>query len=145
MTENEMPLVKAHEMGEHEAGRLLGDSWNGMLMELAHSPAELMARAVRDHLADSLYSLPMLAEQNQAASIHFFMGNLSGMRKLLFPALQKAYDQWLDTGDAGAFAQIARGGAVHWLALAEDMMELHAQEGVMAEDALKQLVKSRKL
>ena len=145
MTDNEMPLVKSHEMGEREAGRLLGEDWNNMLLDLAHSPAELMARAVRDHLADCLYSLPLLAEQNQAPSIHFFMGNLSGMRKLLFPTLQKAYDQWLDTADTSAFATIAGSGAVHWLALAEDMMELYAVGGPMAEDALKLLVKSRKL
>ena len=145
MTENEMPLVKSHEMGEHEAGRLLGDNWNQMLIELAHSPVELMARAVRDHLADCMYSLPLLAEQNQAPSIHFFMGNLSGMRKLLFPALQRAYDQWLETADTGAFARTARTGAAHWRALAEDMMGLYAVEGAMAEDTLKLLVKSRKL
>ncbi len=145
MTENEMPLVKAHEMGEHEAGKLLGENWNQMLMQLAYSQAELMARAVRDHLADCIYSLPMLAEQNHAPAIHFFMGNLSGMRKLLFPALQPAYDQWLDTGDTGAFVHFASSGKAHWLALAEDMMALHAREGVAAAEPIKQLVEARKL
>ncbi len=145
MTENEMPLVKSHEMGEHKAGRLLGENWNKMLMDLAYSPAELMARAVRDHLADCLYSLPLLVEQNHAPSIHFFMGNLSGMRKLLFPALQLAYDQWLDTRDTDAFASLAQSGKGHWQSLAEDMMALHAGEGAMASDAIKLLVEARKL
>jgi hypothetical protein len=145
MTEREMPLVKSHELGEHEAGRLLGENWNQMLMELAYTPAELMARAVRDHLADCLCSLPMLAEQNQAPSIHFFMGNQSGMRKLLFPALQLAYDQWLDTGDTEAFARLARSGKAHWLALAEDMMALYTREGAMAAEPVKLLVEARKL
>ena len=98
MTENEIPLVKAHEMGEYEAGKLLGEDWQPMLMDMAHTQSELMARAVRDHLADCISSLPMLAESNRAPLIHFFMGNLSGMRKLLFPALQQAYDFWLDSG-----------------------------------------------
>jgi len=67
------------------------------------------------------------------------------MRKLLFPALQLAYDQWLDTRDTDAFASLARSGEGHWLALAEDMMALHATEGVLAADAIKPLVEARKL
>lgn len=145
MTENEMPLVKSHELGEYEAGRLLGKGWNKMLVDLACSPAELMARAVRDHLADCLHSLPLLAEQNHSPSIHFFMGNLSGMRKLLFPALQLAYDQWMDNQDAAVFAHLAVSGRGHWLALAEDMMVLHAREGTMAAGSLKLLVEARSL
>jgi len=67
------------------------------------------------------------------------------MRKLLFPALQLAYDQWLDTRDTDAFASLARSGEGHWLALAEDMMALHATEGALAADAIKPLVEARKL
>jgi len=67
------------------------------------------------------------------------------MRKLLFPALQLAYDQWLDTRDTEAFASLARSGEGHWLDLAEDMMAVHAGEGPMAADAIKQLVEARKL
>ncbi len=67
------------------------------------------------------------------------------MRKLLFPALQLAYDQWLDTRDTDAFASLAHRGEGHWLALAEDMMALHAGEGAMADDAIKLLVEARKL
>ena len=145
MTESEMPLVKSHELGEYEAGKLLGTDWNRMLVDLACSPAELMARAVRDHLADCLQSLPLLAEQNHAPSIHFFMGNLSGMRKLLFPALQLAYDQWMDNRDAAVFARLAVSGRGHWLALAEDMLIQHAREGKMAADPLKRLVETRSL
>mgnify|MGYP000521753281 CR=1 FL=1 len=67
------------------------------------------------------------------------------MRKLLFPALQLAYDQWLDTRDTEAFASLAQSGKGHWMGLAEDMMAVHAGEGAMAADAIKQLVEARKL
>ncbi len=95
MTETELQAVLAHEIGEYQAGRLLGDAWNEMLLDLGKTPAELMARAVRDHLADCMNTLPELVRQGSAASIHFYLGNLNNMRKLIFPGLGGAYQEWL--------------------------------------------------
>ena len=61
MTDREVDNALLHEQGEYQAGQLLGDdAWNAMLLDLAETPAELMARAVRDHLADCLVTLPRI-------------------------------------------------------------------------------------
>ncbi len=129
MTDAELTLVTLHEQGEYEAGKRLGENWNRMLQELSGTPAELMARAVRDHLADSLVTLPELAVMGQPASIHFYAGNLSAMRKELFPGLLLAYESWLSSGDSGIFRQLAGPAADHWLAVGRQMLRLHQEDG----------------
>ena len=78
MTAAEMDVVGAHERGEYDAGLALGDAWERMLLDLSLTPAELMARAIRDYIANCTRTLPMLVEANREASIHFFAGNLAG-------------------------------------------------------------------
>lgn len=145
MTENELAAAREHEIGEYLAGQQLGQAWNDMLFDLSHTPAELMARAVRDHLADCTRTLPMLVEAGRAPSVHFFAGNLSAMRKQLFPALDAAYRQWLGDGDLKPLGALAATGAAHFAALAEDMLALHAKQGPDAAGAIAELVESRSL
>lgn len=145
MTENELAAAREHEIGEYLAGQSLGEAWNAMLLDLSLSPAELMARAVRDHLADCTRTLPLLAAEGRAPSIHFFAGNLSAMRKQLFPALDAAYRQWLDDGDLRPLAVLAKTGAAHFGALAGDMLELHRRHGLDAAKPIAALVASRTL
>ena len=105
MTDREIQAVLLHEQGEYEVGCRFGEAWNRMLLDLIQTPAEIMARAVRDHLADCLVTLPALAETGDAPSLHFYLGNLSHMRRAIFPALEAAYDDWLagrrDRGPGG--------------------------------------------
>ena len=68
MTDNELQAVTLHEIGEIMAGKQLGDAWGEMLTSLPRSRAEIMARAVRDHLADALSTLPGLLQENRVAS-----------------------------------------------------------------------------
>ena len=140
MTEEELDAACLHEVGEVLAGDRLGDqAWNDMLADLPHSRAELAARAVRDHLADCLSTLPALADGGRAASLHFLVGSLSGMRKELFPALASAYQAWHEDGDWNHLRQVAARGADHWFAVGRQMLELHhghAEAAVGPIDAL---------
>jgi hypothetical protein len=129
MVEAEMAVIEAHERGEHQAGLDLGTGWEAMLLDLTLTPAELMARAVRDHLADCTHTLPILLEEGREASLHFFIANLGAMRKELFPALQVAYRDWLDSGDKRALAELAGQGSAHWRDLAQRMLALHERYG----------------
>lgn len=129
MTAAEMAVIEAHERGEYEAGLDLGPGWDDMLMDLALTPAELMARAVRDHLADCTHTLPMLLEPGREASLHLFIANLGAMRKQLFPALQTAYGDWLDGAGAAAFGGLIERGRHHWRELAHAMLALHRRHG----------------
>jgi hypothetical protein len=123
MCDCEIDMLLLHEMGEYQAGKLLGDAWQEMLAEVFGAPAELMARAVRDHLADCLVTLPALAQRGQKAALHFYLGNLTHMRQAIFPSLQTCYEQWRVDGDMAALRQLAEQGASHWKRLAERMLQ----------------------
>lgn len=145
MTAAEMAVVEAHERGEFDAGRLLGESWESMLFDLALSPAELMARAVRDHLADCTHTLPLLTSEDRAASLHLYMANLGAMRRELFPALESAYQDWLVDGDPAGLARLAARGRTHWLELAQQMLDLHARHGERAAQPIADAVRAASL
>ncbi len=139
MTDREIDTLLLHEQGERRAGQLLGEAWNAMIGDLGRTPGEMAARAVRDHLADSLVTLPMLAAAAHPSSIHFYVGNLDGMRKQLFPGLRNAYDIWLDSGDTTGLTETAQQGAVHWQSVAEAILELHRAQGAEAAESVMEL------
>lgn len=145
MTDNELAAAREHEIGEYLAGQRLGHRWNDMLLDLAHTPAELMARAVRDHLADCTRTLPMLADANRMPSIHFFAGNLSAMRKQLFPAFEAVYRQWAVDNEPEPLRRIARQGAAHFASLAADMIALHRAHGPQAAARIAERVEANVL
>ena len=69
-----------HEIGEARAGELLGTEWEEMLLDLGRSRAEFTARAVRDHLADCLVTLPALLEHDDDRSLRFYRRGCPGGR-----------------------------------------------------------------
>lgn len=140
MTEREIAAVLLHEQGEHEAGLRLGEDWERMLMDLTHTPAEIMARAVRDHLADCLSTLPALIDAGDAAPLHFYMGNLTHMRKEIFPGLERAYADWVALGDTAALAEVAAAGRTHWERVALAMIDLHRADSAQAASDIQRLV-----
>lgn len=110
MTERETETLILHERGEHAAGRLLGTAWETMIGAFASRRAELVARAVRDNLADCLVTLPALLADRNDASLHFWFANFDGMRRELFPSLAAAYEQ----DDADRLQAAVSAGLQHW-------------------------------
>lgn len=145
MTEDELDLVLWHEIGEQRAGQQLGDDWNQMLLSLSGTPAELMARAVRDHLADSLTTLPALVRTARASSIHFFIGNLGHMRREIFPSLQLAYRDWLQAADASVFNPLIERAREHWASLAHNLLQAYLRSAEMSPQRVKELVEQSHL
>jgi len=129
LTDVELESVLDHEVGEILAQDQLGDAWETLLASLPHSKVEIMLRAVRDHLADALSTLPALLQRRQTASIHFYFANLNSMRKYLYPTLMAAYEDWC-RGES--FAQLKKqmlAGKAHWQALCEDILLLANSAG----------------
>jgi hypothetical protein len=150
MTDREIDNSLLHEQGEVQAGRRLGDAdWNAMLLDLTQTPAELMARAVRDHLADCLVTLPRLSgvadtaaspAADRAAALHFYLGNLTNMRKAIFPSLPHAYEDWRRDGDVARLGAVATTGRDHWERLGHGMLSLHRAHGADAAEPIRDLV-----
>lgn len=122
MVDAESETMILHEIGEARAEKLLGDDWNTMLGQLGSRHAELLVRAVRDHLADCMVTLPVLLEREAFGSLHFYLANLSGLRRALFPALPKAYEHWLAAPGADALAATVRDAESHWLHTAQTLL-----------------------
>jgi hypothetical protein len=122
MVAAETETLILHEIGESRAGAKLGAGWEEMLAGLEDARVEILARAVRDNLADCLSTLPALLERNAQASLHFWFSQLEGTRRDLFPALAAAYPAWRDSGSPAALAETVRAGAAHWERVAMDLM-----------------------
>jgi len=127
MADNEARSVMLHEIGEVMAGEILGHDWENLLASIPHGKAELLVRAVRDHLADSLSTVPALLQDDNPASLHFFIANLGNLRKSLYPTLLGAYKTWAQTGDSSELADVARKGREHWPALAGNILVLYRE------------------
>jgi hypothetical protein len=128
MTENELQSAILHEIGEVQAGELLGEEWEKMLASLPHSKAEIMVRAVRDHLADALSTLPGLLADRNPPSLHFYAANMTNIRKDLFPKLMTAYEIWAVSGSTQELEQLAEEAAAHWQMLAEKILQLYREQ-----------------
>jgi hypothetical protein len=144
MTDNELESAILHEIGEIRAGEDL-PGWGEMMQTLSFTQAEIMARAVRDHIADAISTLPVLLEREQAASIHFYFANLTNMRKHIMPALQRAYQQWQDTRDTRSMLATVVSSQTHWRQIAKEMLALHARHGNNSAHHLESLVKANPL
>ncbi len=127
MTDNELDAAVLHEIGEIQAGENL-EGWHQMMTDITFSQAEIMARAVRDHYADTLHTLPTLINNNNQASIHFYFANLTNMRKHIFPSLIDAYEQWCESKDIKIIEKTVATAVDHWQNIAQQMLALHRQD-----------------
>ena len=124
MTEIESEALILHELGELEAGQLLGETWNDMRASLRSRRAELFVRAARDNLADCLVTLPTLLKREAVASIHFWFANFDGMRREIFPRLAHSYDGW-DGRNIAWLSDAVCEGREHWDVICQRVLDLH--------------------
>ena len=136
MAEQEAEALILHELGEALAEPLLGAAWRDLIASFTGRRAEIVARAVRDNLADCLSTVPQLIEREAAGSIHFYFANFEGMRASLFPLLAMAYRRWRETGSADALRQAARAGSAHWHEAALRLLRVHQGDPAAAEKAI---------
>ena len=135
MADAEGETLILHELGEFEAGQLLGGEWQAMCAGFTGRRAELVARALRDNLADCLVTLPTLLDRGAARSIHFWFSNFDGIRRELFPRLADTYAAWCE-GNQGAFAAAIAAGREHWLDRCVLALSLHRDRGAGAESPI---------
>ncbi len=140
MTENETEAMILHELGEALVGEKLGQDWHRMLATFSRSKAEIMVRAVRDILADCLSTLPNLLASDNAASLHFYFANFTGMRKHLFPEAIEAYQRWATKQDRNGLLTLVDNGVHRWLETAHTMLNLYKEKGEHAGPDIENLL-----
>ncbi len=146
MTNNEIQATILHEIGEIQAGKML-PGWQAMMNDISFTPAEIMARAVRDHLADTLHTLPELlgnqtTSENQQASIHFYFANLTAMRKHIYPSLMSAYQQWCKNDNIDLLHKNISTGKEHWQKLASEILALYLDNKEHCSKEIETLIQS---
>jgi hypothetical protein len=136
MARGELESLILHEFGELSAGRIVGPDWERMLEQLDDRRAELVARAIRDLLADCLVTLPTLIEQRAATSLDFWFSNFDGMRRALAPQLLEARLAGPCAVDLDRLSRSVTRGRAHWGSIAVDLLERWRQGGPVAVAAL---------
>jgi hypothetical protein len=136
MAEKEAETLILHELGEAMAEPLLGAAWPDLIASFTGRRAEMLARAVRDNLADCLSTLPRLIERDAVCSIHFYFANFEGVRASLFPLLDRAYRSWRESGNLDALRAAARTGAAHWHGAALRLLRVHQGDPAAAEETI---------
>ena len=107
---------------EVAATELLGEDWKQMLIEHGGTRVELIARAIKDHLADAMITLPAMVFSSDATAIHLYFANLQAIRELLFPQLMEAYKNWCRDGSMEPFKKLMRLSQEHWMMQAEKLL-----------------------
>lgn len=125
MLEAETESVILHERGEHSAARLLGIAWEERLVCSSCRRAEALMRAVRDHLADCLVTLPTLLEREAWPSLWFWQANCDGMRRALSPRFAAAV---FESGAKQELLALVGEGAAHFERLARRLLASREEE-----------------
>jgi hypothetical protein len=135
LADREVETMILHEIGEARAGRLLGARWDDLAAGISRTPAEPVARAVRDLLADCLSTLPSLVEGDEGA-LHFYFATFDAPRRQLFPEAVEAYGRFARAGDREALRRVLSGGRRRWLETARGWLALEGDERTQAICAL---------
>ncbi len=136
MAEQESETLILHEVGEALAEPMLGPAWRDMIMSFGSRRSIVLARSIRDNLADCLSTLPELINSDRACSLHFYFSNLDGLRRSLFPRLVAAYAHWCESGDISRLQATIEAGAKHWQWAAQHLLSTWQQDTASAQAAI---------
>lgn len=139
ITADELDTLLQHELGELAIGRELGPEWEAMLAALPRSRAEFQLRAIRDHLVDCSRTLPWLMDEGRDAALHFYFANFTTMRRELFPALENAYQSWLQGDNGKLLRETVKRGAEQWRTQAECALVTYRKVGDNAAELIPRL------
>ena len=101
MINEEITTCIHHELGEASQRKEFGTWWKKLLLKIPHSRAEFFVRSLRDVLADTCPSgmLAHIFKNKKAGSLGFYVSLLGGFRKMVFPGMAPAYEEFLKTGN----------------------------------------------
>jgi len=90
-----------HELGEIRDTAFDRHLWRDLIAAFPHTPVELLARTVKDMLADTneYGRLRYIAREEKTVSLALYVAFLDGLRKELFPELKEAFRDFVNTGN----------------------------------------------
>jgi hypothetical protein len=124
IVEEELEIFIYHEVGESQENLLSAKALKKIIAAYPASVLELLARAVKDILADThpLGLLSHIVGMEKKSSLGFYIAFLDGMRKHLCPGLNEAGKVFWANGD--------------WMSLQMTIMECRRKNETIAEKLL---------
>lgn len=112
VSEKETETFIYHELGEAFEGLRLGEGWRQMLSEIENRRVEFFLRGIKDVLSDTSEKgmLQHIIKSDKKGSFGFYISLLGGSRKLIFPDIVKAFEEFTQTGDWGLIEGARKGG-----------------------------------
>ncbi len=88
-----------HEFGEASQRNVLGKWWKNLVLNLSYSRAELFIRGLKDILSDTCTGgmLFHIIKNRKTGSLYFYVAIHGGLRKIIFPDIITAYDEFIAT------------------------------------------------
>jgi hypothetical protein len=108
----EVEVYLHHELGEIRETQFDRQIWRDLVATYPHTPIEVLARAVKDLLADTneVGNLSFIAREKRTASLGFHVAFLDGVRKELFPEIVAAFKTFTESGDWNAIQDAISAG-----------------------------------
>jgi uncharacterized protein DUF6866 len=97
-----------HEVGEIKDTGFDRIIWREVISEFPHTPVEIIARVVKDVLADTnpYGTLPQIMKEKNATALGFYMAFRGSMAKVLFPDFEKNFWIFTKTTDWGEMSAL---------------------------------------
>ena len=132
---DEMERYIYHELGEIQDTIFNRHTWQEIIATYPHSPIELLARSVKDLLADTndFGTLRYIIRERKASSLAFYVAFLDGLMKELFPEIRPAFNQFTETKDWDVINDAVDTGYLTARAYAEKMSQIY-QRGKQKND-----------
>ena len=115
-----------HEIGELSDSTFHSKIWRELIAAFPHSPVELLARGLKDLLADTHQSgtLPYLISSRKTAGLGLYAAFLDGMLRELFPELRDAFNHFTRTRNWHIIKEAADEGYRRAKSYAAEMVEI---------------------
>ncbi len=93
----EIPVFIHHEIGETQNTPLSGETFQRIISDFPDSLVEFFCRAVKDILADTHKNgmLGFIIQEQRQQSLGLYLSFLNGIRRLLFPEIAEAIENFL--------------------------------------------------
>ncbi len=124
-----------HELGEIRDTVFDRRIWRDIIATFPHTPIELLARVLKDLLADTneYGTLRHIVSQQKEASLALYVAFLDGLRKELFPELKEAFEEFAETHNWQVIEQAISNGYTRGRKYAEMMSHIY-REGRQKND-----------
>jgi hypothetical protein len=135
ISEAETETYIYHELGEIRDTVFDRHIWRDIIATFSHTPIELLARVVKDLLADTNEhgKLRHIVREQKEASLALYAAFLDGLRKELFPELKEAFQEFTETYNWQVIEQAISGGYARAKNYAEMMSRIY-REGKQKND-----------